>query len=45
MNVTTQAEQIAVFRNAAAHHRPGGRFVVEGGETHSELFRAALLVC
>jgi SAM-dependent methyltransferase len=29
MNVTTQAEQVATFRNAAAHLRPGGRFVVE----------------
>jgi SAM-dependent methyltransferase len=28
-NVTTQAEQVAVFENAAAHLRPGGRFVVE----------------
>jgi SAM-dependent methyltransferase len=31
MNVTTQAEQVAVFENAAAHLRPGGRFVVEVG--------------
>ena len=29
MNVTTQAEQVAVFRNAAAHLEPDGRFVVE----------------
>ncbi len=29
MNVTTQREQTAVFRNAAAHLTPGGRFVVE----------------
>jgi SAM-dependent methyltransferase len=29
MNVTTQAGQVATFRNAAAHLRPGGRFVVE----------------
>jgi SAM-dependent methyltransferase len=29
MNVTTQQEQTEVFRNAAAHLRPGGRFVVE----------------
>jgi SAM-dependent methyltransferase len=29
MNVTTQADQTAVFRNAAAHLAPGGRFVVE----------------
>ena len=29
MNVTTQAEQVAVFRNAAAHLDVGGRFVVE----------------
>jgi SAM-dependent methyltransferase len=29
MNVTTQAEQVAVFANAAAHLAPGGCFVVE----------------
>jgi len=29
MNVTTQADQTQVFRNAAAHLKPGGRFVVE----------------
>ena len=29
MNVTTQAEQVAIFRNAAAHLEPGGVFVVE----------------
>ena len=29
MNVTTQDEQVAVFRNAFAHLAPGGRFVVE----------------
>jgi len=29
MNVTTQAEQVAVFRNAASHLEPGGCFVVE----------------
>ena len=28
-NVTTQDGQVAVFRNAAAHLVPGGRFVVE----------------
>ena len=28
-NVRTQAEQVAVFHNAARHLRPGGRFVVE----------------
>jgi SAM-dependent methyltransferase len=28
-NVRTQAEQVAVFRNAARHLSPGGRFVVE----------------
>jgi SAM-dependent methyltransferase len=28
-NVRTQAEQVACFRNAAAHLAPGGRFVVE----------------
>jgi SAM-dependent methyltransferase len=30
-NVTTQAEQVDTFRNAAAHLAPGGRFVVELG--------------
>jgi hypothetical protein len=29
MNLTTQDEQVACFRNAAAHLEPGGRFVVE----------------
>jgi SAM-dependent methyltransferase len=29
MNVTTQDEQVAVFRNAARHLAPGGVFVVE----------------
>jgi SAM-dependent methyltransferase len=28
-NLTTEAEQAAAFRNAAAHLRPGGSFVVE----------------
>ena len=28
-NLRTQAEQVATFRNAARHLRPGGRFVVE----------------
>jgi SAM-dependent methyltransferase len=31
MNLTTQDEQVACFENAAAHLRPGGRFVVEVG--------------
>jgi SAM-dependent methyltransferase len=31
MNVTTQAAQVATFRNAAAHLEPGGFFVVEVG--------------
>lgn len=31
MNLTTQAAQVACFRNAAAHLAPGGRFVVEVG--------------
>jgi SAM-dependent methyltransferase len=31
MNLTTQEEQIACFRNAAAHLEPGGCFVVEVG--------------
>lgn len=29
MSLTTQDEQVACFRNAAAHLEPGGRFVVE----------------
>ena len=31
MNLTTQDEQVACFRNAAAHLEPGGRFVIEVG--------------
>lgn len=31
MNVTSQADQVATFRNAAAHLVPGGCFVVEVG--------------
>jgi SAM-dependent methyltransferase len=31
MNLTTQAEQVACFRNVAAHLEPGGCFVVEVG--------------
>jgi SAM-dependent methyltransferase len=31
MNVTTQAEQVACFRNVAAHLEPGGCFVIEVG--------------
>jgi SAM-dependent methyltransferase len=31
MNLTTQDEQVACFRNVAAHLRPGGCFVVEVG--------------
>ncbi|MGY1697408.1 class I SAM-dependent methyltransferase [Geodermatophilus sp. SYSU D00814] len=31
MNLTTQREQVACFRNAARHLRPGGAFVVEVG--------------
>jgi SAM-dependent methyltransferase len=30
-NVTTQDGQVDVFRNAAAHLRPGGRFLIEVG--------------
>jgi SAM-dependent methyltransferase len=30
-NLTTQDEQVACFRNAAAHLRPGGCFVIEVG--------------
>ena len=29
MNLTTQAAQVACFRNAAAHLQPGGHFVIE----------------
>ena len=29
MNLTTQASQVACFRNAAAHLEPGGCFVIE----------------
>jgi SAM-dependent methyltransferase len=29
MNLTTQAQQVACFRNVAAHLEPGGRFVIE----------------
>lgn len=31
MNLTTQAAQVACFRNAAAHLQPGGCFVIEVG--------------
>lgn len=31
MNLTTQDEQVACFRNVARHLEPGGRFVVEVG--------------
>jgi SAM-dependent methyltransferase len=31
MNLTTQDEQVACFRNVAAHLEPGGGFVVEAG--------------
>ena len=31
MNLTTQAEQVACFRNVAAHLQPGGCFVIEVG--------------
>lgn len=30
-NLTTQQQQVACFANAAAHLRPGGRFVIEVG--------------
>src|SRR3954447_11443664 len=30
-NLTTQAEQVACFRNVAAHLEPGGTFVIEVG--------------
>ncbi|NJD26878.1 MAG: class I SAM-dependent methyltransferase [Chloroflexi bacterium] len=31
LNLTSQAAQVACFRNAAAHLEPGGRFVIEVG--------------
>jgi SAM-dependent methyltransferase len=31
MNLTTQSEQVACFRNAAEHLKSGGRFVIEVG--------------
>ena len=31
LNLTTQAAQVACFRNVAAHLAPGGRFVIEVG--------------
>jgi SAM-dependent methyltransferase len=31
MNLTTQAQQVACFRNVAAHLEPGGQFVIEVG--------------
>jgi SAM-dependent methyltransferase len=31
MNLTTQASQVACFRNAAEHLEPGGRFLIEVG--------------
>ena len=31
MNLTTQAAQVACFRNVAAHLEPGGRFLIEVG--------------
>ena len=31
MNLTTQASQVACFRNVAEHLEPGGRFVIEVG--------------
>jgi SAM-dependent methyltransferase len=36
MNLTTQEEQVACFRNAAAHLEPGGRFVIEVGTLPTE---------
>lgn len=47
-NLYTQDEQVACFRNAAAHLSPGGRFVIElwvprpqpVGETHTQVFSA-----
>ena len=31
MNLTTQADQVACFRNVAEHLKPGGSFVIEAG--------------
>ncbi len=44
MNVTSQDGQIAVFRNAADHLRPGGRFLVEGGISMGPGFRLHLSI-
>lgn len=48
-NLYTQAEQVACFRNAAAHLAPGGRFVIElwvprpqaVGGRHAQVFSVA----
>lgn len=48
-NLYTQAEQVACFRNAAAHLSPGGRFVIElwvprpqaVGSSHAQVFTTA----
>lgn len=48
-NLYSQAEQVACFRNAAAHLAPGGRFVIElwvprpqpVGTAHAQVFSAA----
>lgn len=42
-NLTTQDAQVACFRNAAAHLRPGGRFVVEVGVPDRRRARRALV--
>jgi hypothetical protein len=34
MNLTTQDEQVACFRDAAAHLEPGGCFVIENHVPH-----------
>ena len=48
-NLYSQAEQVACFRNAAAHLSPGGRFVIElwvpkpqpVGSSHAQVFTTA----
>src|SRR6266508_687322 len=43
MNLTTQDEQVACFRNAAAHLEPGGCFVIEPRYEHLDDEAAAWL--
>ena len=41
MNLTTQEAQVACFRNAAAHLRAGGRFVIKVRFPNSNGYRPA----